>query len=362
MTTKLLANGILRAVGILVLIAISLFILYKISTVIVYLIISVVFSLIAAPLVKFLKTKLKFKNTLAVATTLFLFIVFVTGFVLLFVPLIINQVDKLSLLDINSLKQNYATVLNQLTEYLASYNVNLSSLLDSSSLLKIIDFNFIPSFVNGLINIIGNFSVGLISVLFISFFILKGKAYYFESFKILLPASNKEKIITSVSKSRELLTRYFIGLMLQLLIIFILYYIVLLIFGVDNAFIIALLCAVLNIIPYVGPLIGMLFAAVLTMISNLNADFSSEIVPTTIYVIIGFMIVQFIDNMISQPVIFSKSTNSHPLEIFLIILIIGSLFGIIGMIVAVPTYTVLKVIVKEFFPENTFIKLLTKIN
>lgn len=360
MTSKILANGILKAVGILVLIALSLYILYQISTVLVYLIVSVIFTLIASPLVKFLKTKLKFKNTLAVATTLFLFILLVTGFILLFVPLIINQVDKLSLLDIDSLKQNYVTVLNQLTDYLANYNINLSSFLDSSTLLKSIDFNIIPSFVNGLINVLGNFSVGLISVLFISFFLLKGKAYYFESFKSLLPKSNKEKIISSVRKSNELLSRYFIGLMLQLLIVFILYYIVLLIFGVDNAFIIALLCAVLNIIPYIGPLIGVVFAAILTMISNLNADFSSEIVPTTIYVIIGFMIVQFIDNMVSQPIIFSKSTNSHPLEIFLIILIIGSLFGIIGMIVAIPAYTVLKVMAKEFFPNNTFIKLLTK--
>lgn len=360
MTSKSLANGILRAIGILILFALSLYIIYQVSTVIVYLIISVVFTLIANPVVKFLKGKLKFKNTLAVATTLLLFVLLVIGFVLLFVPLIINQVDKLSLLDINSLKHNYIIVLNQLTEYLSNYNVNLSSLLDSSSLLKNIDFNIIPSFVNSLINIVGNFSVGLISVLFISFFLLKGKAYYFESFKSLLPSSNKEKIITSVRKSNELLSRYFIGLMLQLFIVFILYYIVLLIFGVDNAFIIALLCAVLNIIPYLGPLIGVMFAAILTMIGNLNSDFSSEIVSTTIYVIIGFMIVQFIDNMFSQPLIFSKSTNSHPLEIFLIILIIGSLFGIIGMIVAIPSYTVLKVIAKEFFPENTFIKLLTK--
>jgi predicted PurR-regulated permease PerM len=360
MTSNQFSNGILRTLAIIAAIAIGLFILFKISTVIVYLIVAILFTLIASPLVRFLKEKFKFKNTLAVSTTLFVFLLFITGFVLLFVPLIINQVDKLSLLDIDSLRQNYAAVIEQLSNYLSNYNVNLSSLLDSSSLIKSIDFNFIPSFVNGLINILGNISVGLISVLFISFFLLKDKAYYFESFKSLLPKSNKLKIISSVKESKELLSRYFIGLILQLLIVFILYYIVLLIFGVDNSFIIALLCAVLNIIPYIGPVIGILFAAILTMISNLNGDFSTEIIPTTIYVIIGFIIVQLIDNMINQPLIFSKSTNSHPLEIFLIILIIGSLFGIIGMIIAVPTYTVLKVMAKQFFPNNTFVKLLTK--
>ena len=133
-----------------------------------------------------------------------------------------------------------------------------------------------------------------------------------------------------------------------------------LIFGIPNALIIAFLCAVLNIIPYVGPLIASLLAALLTMLSNLGSDFQSQILPTTIYVLIGFWIVQIIDNNVSQPIIFSKSVSSHPLEIFLVILIAGFIFGILGMIVAVPLYTIVKVISKEFFPENQIVKLLTK--
>jgi predicted PurR-regulated permease PerM len=360
MTSKTLANGILRAVGILILSALSIYIVYQISTVFVYLIVSLVLALIASPIVKFFKRKLKFNNTVAVVITLLLFILLLIGFILLFVPLLINQVDKLSLLDIDSLKQNYTTVINQLTEYFSRYNLDLSKTLDSETMVKKIDFNFVPNLINGIVNTLGNFSVGLVSVIFITFFLLKDKAYYFRSFKSLLPNSNKDKIVDSVRKSNDLLSRYFIGLMLQLLIVFILYLIVLLIFGVDNAFIIALLCAILNIIPYVGPIISTVLAALLTMISNIQGDFSTEIIPTTIYVVIGFFLVQFIDNNFSQPIIFSKSTDSHPLQIFLVILIAGYLFGITGMIIAVPLYTVLKVIAKEFFPNNTFVKLLTK--
>jgi predicted PurR-regulated permease PerM len=142
--------------------------------------------------------------------------------------------------------------------------------------------------------------------------------------------------------------------------VFILYVIVLLIFGIPNLFIIAFLCAILNIVPYVGPLIASILAAILTMLSNLGSDFQTVILPTTIYVLIGFWIVQIIDNNLSQPIIFSKSVSSHPLEIFLVILIAGFLSGILGMIIAVPLYTILKVVGKEFFPENTVIKLLTK--
>lgn len=96
------------------------------------------------------------------------------------------------------------------------------------------------------------------------------------------------------------------------------------------------------------------------MSSNLGLDFQSEIVPKTSYVFIGYVIAQLIDNFVSQPLIFSKSVKSHPLEIFLIIIIGGILFGITGMILAVPTYTALKVILKAFLANNKIVKSLTK--
>jgi predicted PurR-regulated permease PerM len=107
-------------------------------------------------------------------------------------------------------------------------------------------------------------------------------------------------------------------------------------------------------------LIGSVFAALLTMMSNIGGDFSTEILPTTIYVMIGFWIVQLIDNNLTGPLIFSNSVNSHPLEIFLVILIAGFLSGILGMIIAVPIYTILKVVAKEFFPYNPMVRILTR--
>ena len=106
----------------------------------------------------------------------------------------------------------------------------------------------------------------------------------------------------------------------------------LLIFGIENAIVIAFLCALLNLIPYVGPLIGGLLMLVLTMTENIQLDFQSQILPTTLYVMIGYVIAQLVDNFFSQPFIFSKSVKSHPLEIFLVILISGILFGVLGMV------------------------------
>ena len=107
-------------------------------------------------------------------------------------------------------------------------------------------------------------------------------------------------------------------------------------------------------------MIGFILMALLTMSSNLQNDFMTVSLPTTIYVLIGFIIGQFIDNFFSQPLIFSNSVKSTALEIFLITLISGTLFGITGMVLAIPAYTVLKVVLKEFFPNNKIVELLTK--
>jgi predicted PurR-regulated permease PerM len=362
MTSKEISNGIIRAITILIASSLILYFLFKISTIIVYCIIAIVLSLLLSPLVSFLKKRLKFKNTLAVILTLFLAFLIISGFILLFVPLLLAQGENLSLLDVGSLEKNYHILLQNITNYLESHNINSRQLLESSKLSSFTSFEFIPNFINSFFSTLGNFSVGFASVLFITFFILKEHESFYSKFKETIPISQKEKVLNSIQSINRLLSRYFIGLLIQLTIIMILYLIVFLMFGIENAFIIALLCAIFNIVPYVGPLIASIVAALLIMISGIGtgAHFAYESIPTTIYVLIGMFVVLLIDNNISSPLIFSKSTNSHPLEIFLVILISGILFGITGMIIAVPFYTSLKVIAKEFFPENKIINLLTK--
>ena len=135
---------------------------------------------------------------------------------------------------------------------------------------------------------------------------------------------------------------------------------ILALFNVENAFIIAFLCALLNLIPYLGPIVGAILMMLLTMSSFIGSDFSSVIIPKTLWVMIGFLIGQIIDNFLSQPFIFSNSVKSHPLEIFIVILASGTLIGPVGMIIAIPLYTTLKVIAQEFFLENKIVKSLTK--
>ena len=207
---------------------------------------------------------------------------------------------------------------------------------------------------------LGNFSIGLFSVLFISFFFLKDSKLFEDGLMTFIPKGTESRSKRSFTTIKDLLSRYFVGLIFQILILFIIYTITLLIFGIDNAVVIAFLCALLNLIPYVGPLVSAILMVVLTMTSNLGESFSDVILPKTIYVMIGFVFAQLIDNFFSQPIIFSKSVKSHPLEIFLIIIIAGILFGVVGLIVAIPAYTALKVILKEFLSDNKVVKKLTK--
>ncbi len=360
MTSNNISNGILKAIFSIVGIVLILLFLYQIQTVIVYLIVALILALITNPLVEFLKKRLKFKNTLAVSLTMIIILLVIVGFILMFVPLIADQGKNLSLLNTDSIQTNVLELIKKTEAYLISNNIDAGNLLKESHVTEKLNFNFLPNFLNSVLNTISNFGMGMASVLFILFFFLKDKIYFIIGIKRILPNDHEEKILNSIDKIREMLSRYFIGLLIQLFIVFILYIIVLLIFGVENAFVIAFLCAILNIIPYIGPLIGSILAAVLTMISNLGGDFQTEILPTTLFVLLGFTIIQVIDNNVSQPIIFSKSVNSHPLEIFIITLISGFLFGITGMIVAIPFYTMIKVVAKEFIPENKIIQQITK--
>lgn len=359
-TSRIIANGILRAIGFLVLVTGLLYFLYQIQSVLIYLVLSLILTLIGNPILDFLKRRLKFNHLFATITTLLVFLLIIAGLIMMFVPLIASQSQNLSLLNTTEIEKNSRELIDQISLFLENHNIDSALVIKESNIASKINFDFIPNFLNTLLGTISSFGMGLGVVFFITFFFLKDRILFIIGIKKLIPDSYEEKTLNSLHKINHLLSRYFIGLLLQLFIVFILYIIVLLIFGIEDALIIAFLCAVLNIIPYIGPLIASVLAAVLTMVSNLGNDFQSETLPTTIYVLIGFWIVQVIDNNLSQPIIFSKSVSSHPLEIFLVILIAGFLFGILGMVIAVPLFTILKVIGKEFYPDNKIIKLFTK--
>jgi predicted PurR-regulated permease PerM len=358
MNSKTIANGILRALGIIVGIFLLGYFLFTIQSVIIYIIIAGILSLITRPVILFLRRKLKFPNTLAVVFSMLLMLGLLTSLIVMFIPLVAEQGKSLSLLEVDELQANIQEIFSQITAYFSSKGIDVLSELKNVDFVA--QFKEIPNFLNAILGAVGSLSIGLFSVLFISFFFMKDSQLLKKGVMAMIPNGTEGRFSKSLETINDLLSRYFIGLLLQITILFILYTIILLIFGIDNAVVIAFLCALLNLIPYVGPLIGAVIIFVLSMTSNIGLDFQTQILPTTIYVMIGYFIAQLIDNFASQPLIFSKTTKSHPLEIFLIIIIGGLLFGVVGMITAVPLYTAIKVILKEFLSDNKIVKSITK--
>ncbi|MDG1572692.1 AI-2E family transporter [Robiginitalea sp. M366] len=364
MNAKILANGILRAVLILAGLVLLAYFLYLVRSVIAYVLIAAVVALIGRPLVLLLRRRLKFPNTLAVVVAMVLMLGVVTGLVALFVPVLTEQGRNLSLLDMDGLQNDLLRLYEEITAYLGTSPQSVSALVKQTeiggNMMHELDFSFIPKLLNSFLGVLSSLSIGLFSVLFISFFFLKDSRLFEGSLLTLVPDEKEGRMRQSIEKIKGLLSRYFIGLLGQVLVLFIIYTVVLLLVGIENALVIAFLCALFNVIPYVGPIIGGVIMVVLTMTSNLGSDFQTEILPNVGWVLLGLAIGQAVDNFISQPLIFSSSVRSHPLEIFLVIIIAGLLFGVVGMIVAVPGYTALKVILKEFLAENKIVNRLTK--
>ena len=353
-------NSLLKSIIYLISLILIGYIIYELKIILGYLIIASILTLLARPVVKLLTSKLKFGSTLASIVAISFILIVISGVISLLIPLVLEQGKNLSLLNVNAFQDKINTLYIEFNGYLNKFNIDLNqSLVDIEGLTKN-SVEAIPVLLNSVGSILGSITLGILSVIFITFFLLKDGEYFEKLFTQLFPTKMKKRIEKSLIEIKVLLSRYFLGLLFQITILFTMYTIILLIFGVKDAIVIAFLCALLNLIPYIGPLIGIILMSFLTMTSYLGQDFSSVIIPKTIYVIIGYVFAQLIDNFLSQPYIFSNSIKSHPLEIFLVILSGGILFGIVGMILAIPLYTVIKVFLKVFFSNNTLIKKLTK--
>ena len=360
MDSNEIKKGIIKAVAYIIGVALLLLFIYKIQSVILYIIIAAIISLIGLPIVSFLKTKLKFNNTLAVIVAMTTIIGLLSSLIGLLIPLVVEQGQNLSLLNIKELESSVESLYQKVIHYLSDKDIDVDKSLTTSNLFSKIDYSIIPNFLNAIIGGFGSFSIALFSIIFISFFLLIDSKLLEQGILTFVTDRNEDGTKRSLNEIKNLLSRYFVGLVLQISILFVIYTAILLTFGVNNAVVIAFLCALLNLIPFIGPMIGLVLMVFLTMTSFIGSDFQTVILPKTIFVMFGFLIGQLVDNFFSQPIIFSKSVKSHPLEIFLVISIAGVLFGIVGLIVAIPLYTSIKVILKEFLSDNDIVKKLTK--
>lgn len=357
-----------RLIAIIVSLLVVGYLIYFFSDIVSYVLIAWVISMIGAPLMTFLLekaklNKLKYGATLSAFITLFAFIIGLVTLFSVFVPLIVQQARNLANVDYYSLSQSLEEPLNQIGQALYKWGlindidepaVQLSEMFHSWFQASIISDVF-----GSLVGFAGNLLIAVFSVLFIAFFFLKENGLFSNAMKALVPTEYEDKTVHAIDEMSYLLTRYFGGIVIQISIITLIVFLGLSILGVEYALIIAFFAAIINVIPYVGPIIGASFAVAVTLSSGLDLDFYNQTMPLLFKVVIVFGVMQMIDNFLLQPFIFSNSVKAHPLEIFIVILIGAKLGGILGMVLAIPGYTAFRVIAKVFLSEFKVVQKIT---
>ncbi len=359
-----LINLIKPLSGILVLILLA----YFFPDLAVYFAISSVLFIIGRPVCEFIKKlhikKLYVNSSIAAILTLIIMFGFISLFVLIVIPLINKEAILLSNIDYDAVWAYFKKPVTMVFDFLSNYNIIRSqeealSFIEKylNSLLNWTNFSTVFTSV---VSATSTFFVGLFSIIFLTFFLLREPTIINNIFKAVTPDKSIPKMEKILSLTRKMLTRYIFGLITEVITMMILISTSLYIFGIDNALMIGFIGGLMNIIPYLGPLMGCVIGTLLGIISVLSSGLYPELLHHSLVIICSFVGANLIDNFVLQPLIYSKSVSAHPMEIFFVILIGGKIGGILGMIIAIPTYTIIRIIASQFLIGFKFIEKLTQ--
>lgn len=354
-------------ITIIVLSVVAFFVWFYIN-IISYILIAAILSILGHPLVKlFDKVKIrKFKIPRPLSALLTLVLMWSVIFLLFayLVPVVISQANMLSDLSIDTFNKAFQEPLLFIEHWLKQHQlIGAEDSIERTVSAKIYDmFNYVrfTDVINNLIAFASNIVIAFFAISFITFFFLKDEHLFYRGLMVLTPDKYIDELKRILRQTKNLLTRYFAGLCLDLALVITLITIGMYILGLKNALMIGFFAGIMNIVPYVGPFIGGTIGILLGLSGNLEMNFYAEMIPLVQKMVLVFVIVNLIDAIVLQPTIYSNSVKAHPLEIFLVILMAGALAGISGMILAIPGYTVLRIIAKEFLSQLKVVKKLTE--
>ncbi|MFI3247669.1 MAG: AI-2E family transporter [Rikenellaceae bacterium] len=367
-TNSLTLQGVIRFVIGFTTVGIALFLLWYFSDVVIYILVSAVLAIMFRPMVNALnsiriKKRVLARGFAALITLLVIWILFLLLFSLL-VPLIFSKIYQLTNIDFN-------TVLHSIQEpvlYVQHYIQNLLSIPESNvdigdSLIQwgknVIDMSTINGAFSSIIGLLASSVITFFSVSFITFFFLKDENLFFSMVSSMFPSKYDENVKRALNSISFLLSRYFVGLLAESSLIAISVSVAMICFGMkpSDAFFIGIIMGVMNVVPYAGPFMGACFSVFLGVVTPIE----SLGIGSTVCVIIGSLaVIKGIDDFVLQPTLYSERVKAHPLEVFIVILLSGYVAGIVGMLLAIPSYTVLRVFGKEFFSQYSLVQKLTK--
>lgn len=363
-----LAKYILIASGL----AVSALLCWYFRSILIYILVAVVVSLIAKPMMNLLR-KLKIKGRKAPDWLLAVIsLTIVTGLimsvVMIIIPIVSNIVKGISLANIENAARSIAVPLSEFNEFLRNRFTSLGSdfrieVAIFQEIQDMLDPNLFPAMLGSAASFLTSFGVGLFSVVFIGFFFIKDDGLFTEIVCALVPDRHEKTTEKAISDIGHLLSRYFIGIMLEVAGVALVNFIGLSLIArlnINAALGIAFLTGIFNIIPYVGPLIGGVSGTILGVVLKYSSAVPMGLDVNfwifTFILIAIFCFTQLVDNFLYQPVIYSTSIKAKPLEIFIVLLIVGHMGGPLAMIAAIPCYTVVRVIAFRFFSNIKAIK------
>lgn len=333
--------------------------------VIIYILLAVVVSLISQPIMTLLqKVRIKGRKApdwlLAIFTICLVILLFLMV-VTLIIPVVSGIVKGISLSSIENTARQISVPLAEFNDFLKStfpklgedFRIEVALLNEMKTIL---DASVFSSVIGSAASMVSSIGIGLFSIVFISFFFIKDSSLFSKMVAALVPDRHEETAVKAISDIGYLLSRYFTGVLIEMTGVALINFLGLMFIarlGFNAAIGIAFLTGILNIIPYVGPLAGGALGTVLALIikysSNVPIGLDVSFIWFTLILIAIFSFTQLIDNILYQPVIYSTSIKSTPLEIFIVLLIAGHIGGTLGMLIAIPSYTVIRVVAFRFF-------------
>ena len=350
--------------------AVVVFLVWYFSNVVTYILIAAVLAIIGKPLTDLLtglhlgRSKIRIPKAVAALLTLIVIWLVVVGLFWLFVPILFQKLNQFSSLNISQIVASFQgplVSLEHMIEKVFSIPDNEFSLADAiaGQIRPLLNINLINNLLSSIVGTIGSLLIAIFSISFITFFFLKDDELFLSMLKAPFPERVHGNIERAMSSVSQLLMRYFTGILSESCILMIVISVTMIFFGMrtQDAFFIGLIMGVMNVVPYAGPLIGgvmSVFMGVVTPIEGMTTGHTMFVIAGSLLIIKGF------DDFVLQPTLYSERVKAHPLEIFIVILIAGSLAGIVGMLLAIPSYTVLRVFAKEFFSQFRLVQKLTE--
>ena len=348
----------------------GLFLLWYFRSIVLFVSVAAIISLVTRPICDLYKRakigRWHFNQTISALLTVLTLWIFIILFFRFTVPLIGTEVQFFSNIDIQSALGKAGELLSKTLSPLRSSEFGqsvISGIEDqlNSSLLAFLDFQAVRQFFTSIAGFFGGVFIAAFSISFITFFFLKEEGLLIGLILLVVPKKHEEGIKHALLSIRYLLRRYFLGILIQtsLMGTIVTTGFSILGIGFSHAVIIGIFSGLMNIIPYLGPLIGAFFGVSVGTLVYLQLPLDYTFLSFLGGMLIIYIIAQMVDNMVFQPLIFSNSVKAHPLEIFIVILSAGYISGVAGMFLAIPVYTIVRVIAREFFDKYEVVQKLT---